>query len=172
MGRADQRVHGGLPGGGSLDLADLLDKHGEDLFIDLLKVYQFNLVAFLRGEAAGSPRLILTMIRHLPEGTNYVAALQSAPAVELPEPPIAKEPTIDPVAENLMWTQDRLLMAQLINSVNMLVRHSIQWQDGKAPKLPVIGPAEWRGEGDKPKTPKPLTVMDVINNVMGHTKNG
>lgn len=61
-------------------------------------------------------------------------------------------------------------MAQLINSVNMLVRHSIQWEDGKAPKLPLIGPAAWRGEGPNAKPSKPLTVMDVINNVMGGKK--
>ena len=63
-------------------------------------------------------------------------------------------------------------MAQLINSVNLLVRHSIQWKDGKEPKIPVIGPASWRGEGTQSKPSKQLSVMDVINNVMGHNTNG
>lgn len=144
----------------------MLDEHGEALLIDLRKYFNIDLVAFLRGEVASSPRLILTFIRHLPEGSNYVATLQSAPVEELltltDEPPV-----IDPVMENLTWTQDRVLMAQLINSVNMLVRHSIQWQEGKAPELPLIGPAAWRGEGKPAQPSKPLTVMDVINNVMG-----
>lgn len=108
------------------------------------------------------------MIRHLPEGSNYVAALQSAPVDESLER--SDEPAeFDPVQESQMWTQDRVLMAQLINSVNMLVRHSIQWQEGKAPNLPIIGPASWRGEGVTTKPSKPLTVSDVINNVMGYS---
>jgi hypothetical protein len=111
------------------------------------------------------------MIRHLPEGSNYVAALQSAPAAELQEL-LGREDEpaeIDPVQEYKLWTTDKLLMAQLINSVNMLVRHTIQWQDGKAPDLPLIGPANWRGEGDNPTTPaKPMTVMAALNNIMGH----
>jgi hypothetical protein len=144
----------------------LLDEYGEALLIDLRKYFNIDLVAFLRGEVASSPRLILTFIRHLPEGSNYVAILQSAPVEELTTS--TDEPSeIDPVQESQMWTQDRVLMAQLINSVNMLVRHSIQWQDGKAPNLPLIGPASWRGEGPAAKPSKPLTVMDVINNVMG-----
>lgn len=132
--------------------------------MDLLKHFNFDLVGFLRGDVASSPRLILTLIRHLPEGSNYVAILQSAPVDDAPaEPPTE----VDPVMESQMWTQDRLLMAQLINSVNMLVRHSIQWQDGKAPEFPLIGPGSWRGEGANTTKPsKQLSVMDVINTVM------
>lgn len=132
----------------------------------MLKYFNFDVVAFVRGEVASSPRLVLTLIRHLPEGSLYVSILQSAPEEDLPVR--TSEPlVIDPVQESQTWTHDRLLMAQLINSVNLLVRHTIQWKDGKAPQLPLIGPASWRGEGDKPKTSKPLTVQDVINNIMG-----
>jgi hypothetical protein len=145
----------------------LLDEHGEALLIDLRKYFNIDLVAFLRGEVACSPRLILTFIRHLPEGANYVAALRSAPATELPD---TSETEIDPVLESMTWTTDRLLQAQLINSVNMLVRHTIQWQDGKAPEFPLVGPESWRGGGEKTSKPsKQLSVMDVINNVMGHS---
>ena len=164
MGRTRKRVHAGDAGGGSLALADLLDENGEALYVDLLKYFNFDLAAFLAGGVASSPRLILTLIRHLPEGSHYVALLQSATVEESQQ---VTEPEIDPVSEQLMWTQDRMLMAQLINSVNMLVRHSISWQEGKAPKLPVIGPAAWRGEGSHSTPSKPLSVMDVINNVMG-----
>ena len=141
-------------------------EHGEALFIDLLTYFKFDLAAFLAGGVPSSPRLILTMIRHLPEGSNYVAALQSAPVDELLER--SDEPAaIDPFQESKMWTQDRVMMAQLINSVNMLVRHSIQWQDGKAPQLPLVGPSSWRGEGANSKSSEPLSVADVINKVMG-----
>lgn len=144
----------------------MLDQYGEALFIDLRKYFNFDLVAYLRGEVASSPRLILTMIRHLPEGSNYVAIFQSAPVEELRQEQ-ADPGEVDPIQDAQMWTQDRLLMAQLINSVNLLVRHSIQWQDGKAPQLPLIGPASWRGEGAKSKPSKSLSVMDVISRITG-----
>lgn len=133
-----------------------------------MKFYGFNLAGYMSGDVAGSPRLILSLIRHLPEGSHYVAILQSAAPVE--DGPANDKPTeVDPVLENQTWTTDRMLIAQLINSVNMLVRHSIQWQKDQAPNLPIIGPSAWRGEGPNATPPKPLTVMDVINNVMtGH----
>lgn len=135
----------------------------------MLNHYSLDLVAFLRGDVATTPRLILTMIRHLPEGSNYVAALQSAPVEEMAqllgkEP---EEPEIDPVQESKLWITDRLLMAQLINSVNMLVRYSINWGDGKAPELPVVGPAKWRNEGPEKTQSKPESVDDTINRIMG-----
>lgn len=120
----------------------------------------------MRGDVASSPRLILNLIRHLPEGSQYVSILQSAPGED--REPSDTPAEIDPLHEAQMWNTDRMLQAQLINSVNMLVRYSIQWQDGKAPQLPIVGPAAWRGEGPNSAPSKPLSVMDVINNVMGH----
>ena len=120
---------------------------------------------------ASTPRLILTMIRHLPEGSNYVAALQSAPVEELVEL-IGAEPSteIDLVQEHKTWTMDKVLLAQLINSVNMLVKYSINWGDGKSPDLPLVGPASWRGEGPEKTQSKPESVADTLNRIMGHKK--
>lgn len=105
------------------------------------------------------------MLRRLPEGSHYAAALASntAPATTDAQDTPAE---IDPAVEARTWTFDRTLMAQLINSVNALVTHSIPWEQGKAPKLPLVGPAAWRGEG--PKAPaKPLSVMDAFNKLAG-----
>lgn len=153
------RVPGDYSVGGSLTLARLLDEYGEEIYVDLLEYHQLNIVDFVRGDVALTPRLILTLLRHLPEGARYTAAIASAPEAaavtakrDTPEQP-------DPALELRTWTQDRMLMAQLINSVNALVRHTIQWEQGKAPKIPLVGPSTWRGEG---KT-KPLTVMDVLS---------
>jgi hypothetical protein len=140
-----------------------LDRFAEEIYIDLIEYFDFNLVDFIRGDVASSPRLVLTMLRNLPEGSRYVAAITSAPEVADATPQgIPAE--ADPVLEARTWTQDRQLMAQLINSVNVLVRHTISWEQGKAPKLPLVGPAAWRGEG---KPAKPLTVMDVLNKITG-----
>ena len=135
--------------------------------MDLIEYFDFSLVDFIRGDVASSPRLVLTMLRHLPEGSRYVAAITSAPEVADATPQEIPEEA-DPALELRTWTQDRQLMAQLINSVNVLVRHSINWEQGKAPKLPLVGPSSWRGEG---KSAKPLTVMDVLNKITG-TANG
>jgi hypothetical protein len=105
------------------------------------------------------------MLRNLPEGSRYVAAITSAPEVA-DAPPSDIPAEANPAQELRMWTQDRMLMAQLINSVNTLVRHSIQWEQGKAPKLPLVGPSAWRGEGGT-KPAKPLSVMDVLNKITG-----
>jgi hypothetical protein len=153
--------------GGSLQLSGVIDEFGEEIYFDLLEHFQFDLVEFLAGERNGSPRLILAMLRHLPESSRYAAALTSAPEVagdsDIPEAPAE----IDPAQEARVWNTDRQLMAQLINSVNTLVRHTIPWEQGNAPKLPLVGPAAWRGEGPN-AAPKPtLSVMDVINKVTG-----
>lgn len=126
-----------------------------------------DLAEVLAGGVATSPRLLMALIRRLPEGSNYVAVLSSAPVEASANHDAPAE--IDPVSERLLWTEDRRLMAQLINSVNMLVRHSIQWEKGKEPPIPIIGPAAWRGEGgEKSKSSKPLSVMDVITKITGN----
>lgn len=134
--------------------------------MDLLEYFRFDLVKFMAGDVNSSPRLILTMLRNLPEGSRYAAAVTSAPEVvgiETPQAPVE----VNPIQEARTWSHDRQLMAQLINSVNTLVRFSIPWEQGKAPQLPLVGPASWRGEG--PKAPaKPLTVMDVMTKLTGN----
>lgn len=106
-----------------------------------------------------TPRLLLTLIRHLPEEARYTAAVASAPEAAAVIKKRSSSDKPDPIADYRAWSFDRQLMAQLINSVNTLVRHTIQWEQNKAPKLPIVGPAAWRNEGPA----KPLTVMDVLN---------
>lgn len=112
---------------------------------------------------ATSPRLILALINRLPETSHYVIALKSAP-VERDSTPTSEPAPIDPVAEHMFWNEDRKLLAQLINSVNTLVRHTIQWGDNP-PAFDLIGPSEWK-EPAKSK-PKALTVMGVLNRITG-----
>lgn len=117
---------------------------------------------------ASSPSLLLTLIRRLPEGSHYVAVMSSAPVLDSDHTDAPAE--IDPVQEFRTWTEDRRLMAQLINSVNMLVRYLPQWEKGKAPEMPIVGPAIWRGEGGREQTKPstPLSVLDVINKITGN----
>ena len=164
-------LHRGNTGGGSYSLGELIDTYGEELYVDLKVHYQVDLAEVLAGTVATSPRLLLALIRGLPEGSRYVAVLSSAP-VEYSDDDTDAPAEIDPVSERLLWTEDRKLLAQLINSVNMLVRHSIPWEKGKEPKVPLVGPAHWRGEGtaEQTKPSKPLTVMDVLQKITGTNK--
>lgn len=107
------------------------------------------------------------MLKRLPEGSHYAAAMATSPEVLAARAADDKTPVeIDPTVEARTWTLDRTLMAQLINSVNALVTHLPNWEQGKAPKLPLVGPAEWRGETTGAPA-KPLSVMDVFNKVTG-----
>lgn len=113
-----------------------------------------------------TPLLVLGLLRRLPEGSHYGAAVAAnAPEADSDTPSNAPvEP--DPAQELRTWTHDRMLMAQLINSVNMLIRYSINWEQGKAPTLPIVGPASWRGEGKAAK-PKPISVRDAFKRLTG-----
>lgn len=115
---------------------------------------------------ATSPRLILSLLKRLPEGSHYAAAMASSPEVLAARAENDKTTAVDPAVEARTWTFDRTLMAQLINSVNALVTHLPNWEQGKAPKLPLVGPAEWRGETGAPA--KPLSVMDTFNKITGN----
>lgn len=130
--------------------------------------YRFDLGSFLARECTGSARLINAMLRNLPEGATFTA-IMSAPngdgeQDERPEP----APELVELLERKSWTEDRRLMAQLINSVNMLVRFAPKWEEGKAPEFPVVGPAEWREGGhdtaasETPTGTNAKSVMDVL----------
>lgn len=99
------------------------------------------------------------MLRNLPEGATFTAITSAPDKSEGAGIPAEPDPEFEAMLDRKTWTEDRRLMAELINRINMLLRHSIQWQDGKVPDLPTVGPAEWRGEQTKKK---PRTAQDVL----------
>lgn len=102
------------------------------------------------------------MMRHLPEGSRYVAVM-SAPmdddTAEKLRPKL--DPEIEAALERRTWTHDRKLQAQAINAIRDLTLVTGNWEKGKEPKFPVIGPPEWRGESAAQKS-KPVTNNDVL----------
>lgn len=73
------------------------------------------------------------------------------------------DPELLALLDRKTWTEDRRLMAQLINSINILVRYLPTWQEGKEPDFPLVGPAQWREKRDETKdAPKATSVMDVL----------
>lgn len=96
------------------------------------------------------------MLRNLPEGSRYYAAV----AVDRESEQSAESAPADPRTESIMdhrvWTVDRRLQAMEINAINLNTAVSGTWQDGP-PDFETIGPASWRPDGPKKKTEQEFT---------------
>lgn len=132
--------------------------------MSLLKEYHFDLVAWLRGETHSSPALILTMIRHLPEGSLFSAKLSAIAEIERNElekrkangedvetPESPELPELERlIQERLTWTTTPSLIATLINRTTWGIQSQIEAKH--RPKWPVVGPESWWPEDQKKKT--------------------
>jgi hypothetical protein len=140
--------------GGSCALGELIEEYGEEILLDLLEFWNFDLVGFIAGEVFSSIRVISSMIRNLPEGSRFLSAVavdHPGASEDLPEP----DPRIEAINDRRIWTLDRRLAAMAINAANTHTALSVQWKD-KPPDFPVIGPAEWQGPSEKAKAPEPV----------------
>jgi hypothetical protein len=99
------------------------------------------------------------MIRNLPEGSRFLAAV----AVDHPdisgddvrEP----DPRIEAINDRRIWTLDRRLAAMAVNATNTNTALSVQWKDNKPPDFPTVGPADWQSPSDRrasSATPDPV----------------
>lgn len=95
------------------------------------------------------------MIRNLPEGSRFVAAMAVDTATD--EAAVEK-PDLDPRIEALMdqrvWTIDRRLQAMEINAIYSQIAVSGHWGKDGPPDFPIVGPKEWRAESKQSKEPK------------------
>lgn len=90
------------------------------------------------------------MLRNLPEGSRYTAALSVDRTTEEPEDDEAlSDPRMEAVMDARTWTLDRRLKAIEINAMYSLIQVSGQWKDGKPPHFPTIGPADWQEPNTK-----------------------
>ena len=88
------------------------------------------------------------MLRNLPEGSRYYAAM----AVDHPsdESESAEaDPRQEAIMDHRVWTLDRRLQAMVINALNLNTAVSGHWD--KPPDFETIGPASWR---DDPRAKK------------------
>ena len=65
--------------GGSLALGELIDQHGSAIYSDLLSVYGVDLIEVIAGRSPHTPRVLLGLIEHLPEGCALPAAMAGRP---------------------------------------------------------------------------------------------
>jgi len=99
------------------------------------------------------------MLRGLPEDSTFTAHMRVEQDRERQEGDAPTAQDIDPELSKLIdkktWTEDRKLMADISNRLGLILLYLHPWEKGKEPKLPTIGPDEWR-EDQAPKVPKSL----------------
>jgi hypothetical protein len=131
--------------GGSLALGELIDQHGEEIYLDLKEFWDFDLVSFIAGEVFSSIPIILAMVRNLPEGSRYHAVV----AVDhKPDSDQEADPHLEALLDHRVWTIDRKLMAATVNAINMNTAATGMWSE-KPPDFPIVGPASWKEEEPK-----------------------
>lgn len=92
------------------------------------------------------------MIRQLPEGSRFGAAMAYDRRDEIEEIKISDRDRA--VADLRVWTLERKLQAMVVNSINNSTVLSNQWEKGKEPKFPVVGPDSWQPKESAPEEPK------------------
>lgn len=89
----------GYSAGGSVGLAELIDKHGEYIYRDLHEYAGgLNLVDALREGSGYSPRQLIMLIRNLPMDSATIASIRGGEQFR-------------------GWSMDRYMVAQLIDAV-------------------------------------------------------
>lgn len=92
------------------------------------------------------------MIRQLPEGSRFGAAMAYDRSKEIDEiKPTERDKAI---ADLRTWTLDRKLVGMIINAINNQTVLSNQWEGGKPPQFPVVGPESWQPEEAAPQEPQ------------------
>lgn len=67
------------PSGGSVGLAQLIDKYGEQLAADLLEIYQVDIRDIFHPTKPLTPLYLLVLIKGLPEGSRFIAERVGGP---------------------------------------------------------------------------------------------
>lgn len=149
---------GGYSAGGSLAFGELVDDYGEELYLDLKQYWNFDLADFLAGEVNSCIPLIFAMIRQLPEGSRFSAAMRYDHSDAIEE--VKTTDRDKAISDIRTWTLDRELLAMIINAVNTNTVLPNSWKDDKPPNFPIIGPEAWQPTNKIPEEPKDLA--DVL----------
>lgn len=101
------------------------------------------------------------MIRNLPEGSRFNAAMAVDHADDETEAPHLTDPRTEAVMDHRVWTTDRRLKAMQINAIYSHIAIAGHWGKNGPPDFPVVGPAEWR-DADSKKSKEPKDNFDVL----------
>lgn len=86
------------------------------------------------------------MLRNLPEGSRYYAAVVVDREESGDEEPHELDPRHEAITDHRVWTLDRRLQAIAINAINMNTAVSGHWGEDGPPDFETIGPSSWREE--------------------------
>lgn len=108
--------------------------------------------------------MVLAMLRALPEDAAFAAHMKveadkTSDGSAKPTP-AEIDPELADFAEKKFWTEDRKLLAEVSNRLGVILLHLHQWEKGKEPRLPIVGPSEWREAEEQ--SPKLTTIDDVL----------
>lgn len=110
--------------------------------------------------------MVLAMLRALPEDASFTAHMKVENEKEAdpdgPPSPVEIDPELAAFADKKVWTEDRKLLADISNRLGTILRYLHQWEPGKEPKLPIIGPQEWRAAAEADEPQKLVTIDDVL----------
>lgn len=120
----------GDPGGGSIELAKLIDQFGEQLLRDFFIYYNLDLRDVLVSGSRLSPRTCIALIRQLPDDSATVAELRGG-------------------HQFVGWTYDRYLLAQLVDSVRENTWAFIAANSKHRPKKPQPMPRPGKSSAQK-----------------------
>lgn len=94
------------------------------------------------------------MIRNLPEGSRFVAAMEVDRDKENDDDTLQTDPRTEAVMDQRVWTLDRRLKAMTINAIYSQIAVSGHWGKDGPPDFAIVGPSEWRAESKQSKEPK------------------
>lgn len=110
------------------------------------------------------PDMVLAMLRNLPEDATFTAHMKVEQDREREaggDPaPVDIDPGLAALVEKKTWTEDRKLLADISNRLGTILLYLHQWEKGKEPRLPIVGPQEWRDAAEPEK--KTLKTIDDV----------
>lgn len=145
---------GGDPTGGSLELANLIDKYGEVLLPDLKHYYGIDLRDLFSEVSPLSPSFVLAHIRYLPLESAFVAAQRGGQQFR-------------------GWDEGRYMLATLINAVRLNTYvFTLAHIDSKSkqPDPPDMYPIPDNVKARTKPAPKPGSFAFIVNSKMASIK--
>lgn len=144
---------GGHSAGGSLQLAELIDKYGEKIYSDLHRYAGgLNLVDALQDDSGYSPQLLISLITNLPIESNTIAAMRGGD-------------------EYVGWGIDRYLRANLIDAVNKNTYAFLLANSKNKPEKPEPTYRPGKKENDKPKPNSFATMAAAFYNAAANKES-
>lgn len=119
--------------GGSLQLGELIDKHGDSLASDFERYTNYHLNDLFRPGSGLTPALALALIKNLPPESNFVADRRGG-------------------TDFRGWGADRYLMANMYDAIRILIYVTLLANGGKKNNVKAPEPV-WRPEAVKKPAP-------------------